>query len=163
LRDDIYYMISGLSLQLPPLRHRQSDIPYLADHFLQRAAASLQRRKPTLSPAMQRFLLEYPWPGNVAELRDTAMMIVALGDEQLAMAALRSRAQEIHRAGGLPKIISLKQAARVASRSAERELILKVLSRTMWNRKRAAQELQISYKALLYKLKQAGLHNGTAS
>jgi DNA-binding NtrC family response regulator len=158
-RDDLYYMIGGVSLQLPPLRYRQADILLLADCFLDGAAASLQRTKPALSQAMQRFLLEYPWPGNITELREAVRMIVAVGDEGLAIAALRSRAQEVQRSGGLPRVISLKQAGRAALRNAERELILKVLSRTMWNRKHAAQQLQISYKALLYKLKQNGLHN----
>jgi DNA-binding NtrC family response regulator len=90
-------------------------------------------------------------------------MVVALADEALVKAALRSRAQDLQRSGGLPKLVSLKHVAQDASRSAERELISKVLSRTNWNRKRAAQELQISYKALLYKLKQTGLHNGAGS
>ncbi len=87
-RDDLYYMISGVSLQLPPLRHRRADIPLLADCFLARAAMSQQRTKPAISQAMQRFLLECPWPGNVAELREAARMIVAVGDEGLAIAAL---------------------------------------------------------------------------
>jgi DNA-binding NtrC family response regulator len=158
-REDLYYLISGVSLRLPPLRYRRADIPILADHFLGKAAAELQRPKPTFGATMLRFLFEYPWPGNIAELRDVVRMIVAVGDEGLAIAALRSRAQEVQRSDGLPRVISLKQAARVASRNAERELMLKVLSRTMWNRKHAAQQLQISYKALLYKLKQNGLHN----
>lgn len=162
-REDLYYLLSSVSLRLPPLRYRRADIPALTDYFLGQSAAALQRNKPALSVAMHRFLMEYPWPGNIEELRETITMIVAMADEALAIAALRSRAQEIQRSGGLPKIISLKQAAQAASRNAERELISKVLSRTNWNRKRAAQELQISYKALLYKLKQTGLHNGASS
>jgi DNA-binding NtrC family response regulator len=69
---------------------------------------------------------------------------------------------EAHRNNGTSERVSLKQASRLASRLAERELILTVLSRTRWNRKRAAQELQISYKALLYKLKQIGLDDDFA-
>lgn len=156
-REDLYYLISGMTVTIPPLRYRREDILPFADFFLEAFARELRRPLPSLSASMQRFLLEYPWPGNVAELRETARVIVAFGDASLAMAALRSRAQEAQRNGRPHNVISLKQAARAASRQAERELILKVLSRTRWNRKRAAQELQISYKAMLYKLKQVGL------
>ncbi len=77
-----------------------------------------------------------------------------MGDEALAMGGLRSLLRRTDTTNG--EKISLKDAARAASREAERELILQVLTRTRWNRRRAAQELQISYKALLYKLKQIG-------
>ena len=158
LREDLYHLLGGVSLRLAPLRFRRADIPVLTEYFLDDCAAALNQPKPVLSDAMQRFLLEYPWPKNIDELRETVRVIVAVGDEALALAALRSRAQEVQREGGLPKFISLKLAARSASRNAERELMLKVLSRTNWNRKHTAQQLQISYKALLYKLKQNGLH-----
>jgi DNA-binding NtrC family response regulator len=88
-------------------------------------------------------------------LEATARAIVAVGDESVAMGGLRSvllRAD--NRSNG--EKVSLKEASRAASREAEKELILKALTRTRWNRRRAAQELQISYKALLYKLKQIG-------
>jgi DNA-binding NtrC family response regulator len=83
---------------------------------------------------------------------NTVKRIVALVDERLPIADI-----ELSLEKSQPKGHSLNQAARAASRQAERELILKVLGRTKWNRKRAAEELQISYKALLYKLKQIGL------
>ena len=92
------------------------------------------------------------------ELEDAVKAIVALGDESVAMGGLRSLLMKSDR-GGNGERLSLKQAARAASREAEKELILKVLTRTRWNRRRAAQELQISYKALLYKLKQIGYGN----
>jgi two-component system response regulator AtoC len=87
-------------------------------------------------------------------LKEATRAIVALGDEALAMGGLRSLLRRTDQANG--EKISLKDAARAASREAERELILQVLAKTRWNRRRAAQELQISYKALLYKLKQIG-------
>jgi len=92
-------------------------------------------------------------------LKDAARAIVALGDEALAMGGLRSLMRRVVRGSNGEKI-SLKDAARAASREAEREIILQVLTRTRWNRRRAAQELQISYKALLYKLKQIGYEQG---
>jgi DNA-binding NtrC family response regulator len=154
-REDIYYGISGVCLRLPPLRQRKEDIPYLRDWFLSAAARDFCRAIPVLSPETQNFFLEYNWPGNIRELKDAARAIVALGDEALAMGGLRSLLRRGDRAGNGEKI-SLKDAARAASREAEREIILQVLTRTRWNRRRAAQELQISYKALLYKMKQIG-------
>jgi two-component system, NtrC family, response regulator AtoC len=157
-REDLYYGISGVCLRLPPLRQRKEDIPVLRDWFLSAAARDFCRTVPVLSPETQNFFLEYNWPGNIRELKDAARAIVALGDETLAMGGLRSLLRRVDRVGG--EKISLKDAARAASREAEREIILQVLTRTRWNRRRAAQELQISYKALLYKLKQIGYEYG---
>jgi two-component system, NtrC family, response regulator AtoC len=157
-REDLYYGISGVCLRLPPLRQRKEDIPVLRDWFLSAAARDFCRTVPVLSPETQNFFLEYNWPGNIRELKDAARAIVALGDETLAMGGLRSLLRRVDRYGG--EKISLKDAARAASREAEREIILQVLTRTRWNRRRAAQELQISYKALLYKLKQIGYEYG---
>jgi DNA-binding NtrC family response regulator len=154
-REDLYYGISGVCLRLPPLRQRREDIPILRDWFLSAAADDFAKPVPLLSAETQGFFLEYSWPGNIRELKDAARAIVALGDETLAMGGLRSLLRRADRNGNGEKI-SLKEAARAASREAEREIILQVLTRTRWNRRRAAQELQISYKALLYKLKQIG-------
>ena len=154
-REDLYYRISGVCLRLPPLRQRKEDIPILRDLFLSVAARDFSRNVPELSAETQNFFVEYNWPGNIRELKEAARAIVALGDETLAMGGLRSLLRRADRGGNGEKI-SLKDAARAASREAEREIILQVLTRTRWNRRRAAQELQISYKALLYKLKQIG-------
>lgn len=154
-QEDLYYGISAVCLRLPPLRQRKEDIPVLRDWFLVAAARDFCRSVPVLSLETQNFFLEYSWPGNIRELKDAARAIVALGDETLAMGGLRSLLRRVDRNGNGEKI-SLKDAARAASREAEREIILQVLTRTRWNRRRAAQELQISYKALLYKLKQIG-------
>jgi two-component system, NtrC family, response regulator AtoC len=153
-REDLYYRISSVCLRLPPLRQRKEDIPALRDWFLCAAARDFCRPVPVLSPETQSFFVEYHWPGNIRELKDAARAIVALGDESLAMGGLRSLLRRGERSNG--EKVSLKEAARAASREAERALILQVLTRTRWNRRRAAQELQISYKALLYKLKQIG-------
>jgi DNA-binding NtrC family response regulator len=154
-REDLYYRISGVCLRLPPLRQRKEDIPILRDWFLSSAARDFCRSVPALSSETQSFFLEYHWPGNIRELKDAARAIVALGNESLAMGGLRSLLRRPDRNGNGEKI-SLKDAARAASREAEKQLILQVLARTRWNRRRAAQELKISYKALLYKLKQIG-------
>ena len=161
-REDTYYRISGVCLRLPPLRQRREDIPSLVNFFLSKYARDFRRPVPYLSPATQILFQEYAWPGNIRELEDAARAIVALGDESVAMGGLRSLLMKSER-GANGERISLKQASRAASREAEKELILKVLNRTRWNRRRAAQELQISYKALLYKLKQIGYHSYRAS
>jgi two-component system, NtrC family, response regulator AtoC len=161
-REDIYYRVSGVCLRLPPLRQRREDIPALVNFFLAKYARDFRRPVPALSPATQHLFQDYAWPGNIRELEDAARAIVALGDESVAMGGLRSLLMRSER-GGNGERISLKQASRAASREAEKELILKVLQRTRWNRRRAAQELQISYKALLYKLKQIGYQDYSAS
>jgi two-component system response regulator AtoC len=154
LREDLYYRISGVCLRLPPLRQRREDIPSLTTSFLERYARQYQRAVPELSPDTLRLFQEYSWPGNLRELEDAARVLVAMGDERLAMGGLRAllMKQRSNQHNG----ISLKAVSRAASHEAEKELILNVLTRTRWNRRRAAQELQISYKALLYKLKQIG-------
>jgi transcriptional regulator with PAS, ATPase and Fis domain len=127
----------------------------LTNHFLQKYGQDFHRSVPDLSTETLQLFQDYAWPGNLRELEDAAKALVALGDESIAMGGLRSLLRRSD-ANGNGARISLKQAARAASREAEKELILKVLTRTRWNRRRAAQELQISYKALLYKLKQIG-------
>ncbi|MDE3109846.1 MAG: sigma-54-dependent Fis family transcriptional regulator [Acidobacteriota bacterium] len=163
-RNELYYRISGVCLRLPPLRERRDDIPALIDFLLAKYAYQLGRPQPVLRQESVNVLLDYSWPGNIRELENVVRKIVALGDDRLAVSELRSAAP----AGG-PKPApgsrshSLKAAARAASRGAERELILEALARTRWNRKRAAQELQISYKSLLYKLKQIGIEESEAN
>ena len=155
LREDLYYRISGVCLRLPPLRQRREDIPLLVEHFLAKYARDFRRPMPRLSAEAQRLFRDYSWPGNVRELENAAKAVVALGDEDIAMGGLRALLSRTDASGNGTQV-SLKQVARAASRLAERELILRVLTRTRWNRRRAAQELQISYKALLYKMKQIG-------
>jgi two-component system, NtrC family, response regulator AtoC len=156
-RSQLYYRINGVCLRLPPLRERAEDIPLLVEFLLTKHAERLQRPRPSISPRGMRHLLDQSWPGNIRELENVVMKIVALGDEDRAFAESKApspppRVSESLEARGY----SLRAASRAASREAERELILKALARTRWNRRRAAQELQISYKSLLYKLKQIG-------
>jgi two-component system, NtrC family, response regulator AtoC len=164
-REELYYRINGVCLRLPSLRKRQEDVPLLLDHFLKKYASSFERPEPRLSSAAMESLRRHSWPGNVRELENLARKLVILGDEELALSDLalsrvlsttepcRDAAPNNHANKGR----SLKAAAREASRNVERELILDSLEHTHWNRKRTARELEISYKALLYKLKQLGI------
>ena len=164
-REELYFRLNGICLRIPSLRQRKEDIPPLFAAFLSKYANLLGRQQPSIKNSTMELLLQHTWPGNARELENVARKIVVLGDDELAIGDLAVDAQ----ANGAAKASldrahangrSLKQAAREASRKAERQLILESLEHTHWNRKRSARELQISYKALLYKLKQLGLDDG---
>ena len=168
-REELYYRINGVHLRLPRLRDRREDIPALLEFFFKKYTSLFERPEPQVSDSTMSLLLRHSWPGNIRELENVARKIVALGDEHLAThditAENRSKAPDpLPDASNIPEngyshvpSGSLKEAARAASQVAERAMILNQLERTHWNRKKAARELQISYKALLYKLKQLGL------
>jgi len=168
-REELYYRINGVYLRLPPLRDRKEDLPALLEFFFKKYTSLFERAQPKISESTMSLLLRHSWPGNIRELENVARKIVALGDEHLATHDLTVE-NGTKTPESLPDALkipengsshvpsgSLKEAARAASRLAERGMILNQLERTHWNRKRAARELQISYKALLYKLKQLGL------
>lgn len=156
-RRELYFRINGVCLCLPPLRDRREDTLELMEHFLAKHAGELGREVRMVSDGEMKLLETYDWPGNVRELENLARKIAVLGDSRKAIEELRETAKLEPTLPEEPPSFSLKVAARAASRQAERDLISKALERTHWNRKRAAQELQISYKSLLYKIKQTGL------
>ncbi len=161
LRKDLFYRLNGVCLRLPSLRERKEDVRALVEYFLRKNAAALGRPQPTLSSEAVQIMQEYSWPGNIRELENMVRRIVALGSDS-PVADLGPQVMSQDHFSDDSERLSLKQTAREASRQAEKELILKVLEKTHWNRKRAAQQLQISYKALLYKLRQMGL-DGTGT
>lgn len=156
-RRELYFRINGVCLRLPPLRDRKEDIHLFVGYFLAKYAAESGHEAPALSDKEMEFLVRHDWPGNVRELENFARRIVLLGDSGKAIQELgeMTMLEPAHREEA--RSFSLKTAARTASRRAERDLIAKALELTHWNRKRAAQQLQISYKSLLYKIKQTGL------
>jgi two-component system response regulator AtoC len=156
-RRELYFRINGVVLRLPPLRDRKEDIPTLLEFFFQRHSNKLEKKTPELNSDFQELLNSHDWPGNIRELENVAKRIVAVGDPALALADLRSARLAVPGNDDSWRVSSLKVASRAASRHTERELIQKALERTHWNRKRAAHDLQISYKSLLYKIKQTGL------
>jgi two-component system, NtrC family, response regulator AtoC len=155
-RKELYFRINGVCIRLPRLRERKEDIVALLEHFLRKHAADLEKTAPVLDQETLDALIGYDWPGNIRELENLARNMVALGSPLLAASSVRGKWPAHIPASNLDRGLSLKTAAKAASRQKERELILEALERTKWNRKRAARELQISYKALLYKLKQIG-------
>ena len=148
-RRELYFRINGASLRLPPLRERREDIPALMEYFLSKHASLCRKPVPSISQSALEKLLVYSWPGNIRQLESLALKMVTFGDVRVALDEL----QPLHGVNQRPERPSLKVAVRAASKQTERELIIQALERTRWNRKRAAQELQISYKSFLNKLK----------
>ena len=161
-REDLYYRINVVSIHLPPLRERKEDIPELTDYFLNKYSILFDKPRPTLSRMATNAILSYDWPGNVRELENVLKKIVVLENEEFALRdmGLSSKLASQSTGSRLPQNhdrIPLKKAGKLAAMQAEKELILGTLLETRWNRKKAALLLDISYKALLYKIKQAGL------
>jgi transcriptional regulator with PAS, ATPase and Fis domain len=165
IREELFFRINVLSIQLPPLRERRQDIPELADYFLKSYAAQYNTPYDRVSEPTLRLLLAHDWPGNVRELGNVIRRIVLLGTDASVTSDLRS-AESSPAVAGLGRetaaasaatdtqsMRSLKEHSRQAAREAERVLILRTLEQTHWNRKAAASLLGISYKALLKKIK----------
>lgn len=153
MKEDFVHLVSTVTFRISPLRFRKTELLTMADELLSQYSRQFDRPKPVLSQDSIQFLLRHQWPGNLTELQTAIKTFVAIGDESVSLAALKAAAPAI-KFGGLQRSRSLKQATRAASIEVERQLISEVLAATGGNRKRAADELGISYKALLYKLKQ---------
>ena len=158
-RRELYFRLNGVCLRIPPLRERVDDIQILTEHFLNKYSKALKKDPPLLDEKVVQALSTYHWPGNIRELENFTRRSVLFGDFHLALTELQSSGSEPSKFTSAGACSSLKVAARAASKKAERELILKALERTHWNRKHAARDLQISYKSLLYKIKQIGVSN----
>ena len=153
-RRELYYRIAGVKIRLPTLRERKEDIPEFLEYFLERCAQQMGRKAVTVLEEEMEILQGYDWPGNIRELENLAKKIAALGSIGQTITEMKNTGSQ---AADRPPMTfgrtSLKAVAREASRMAERDMILNALERTHWNRKEAAKQLQISYKALLYKIK----------
>ena len=157
-RQDLFYRINVVNLQMPPLRERRSDIPELVEYFLEYYNQKYNCRARDLSPELMSALQKYHWPGNIRELENLIKRYVILGNEDVISSDLVAREQEYFNPEiNLDGPISLKKLTRQATRELERKVILKVLQAHHWNRKQAARALSISYRALLYKIRDAGL------
>jgi len=152
-RRELYFRINGACLRLPPLRERKDDIPALIEYFLSKHGSASKKIIKPVDRSSLGLLLAYSWPGNIRQLENLALKMVTFGDVRVALDELHSLQGVSRRPGQTVGVPSLKMAARAASQQAEREMIIQALERTRWNRKRAAQELQISYKSFLNKLK----------
>jgi two-component system response regulator AtoC len=163
LREDLYYRLNAFTLQVPPLRERKEEIPILLKHFMAHMAERYARPPLPLSPTLLQACQDYSWPGNLRELNNFVKRFLVLGDESLAIHELspRSDASGAHFDGmqrhPSESVGGLKSLARSAKDEAEADAIAKALDETNWNRKQAAALLKISYKALLYKIRQYGI------
>jgi len=157
LRKELYFRINGICFKLPPLRERKEDIGTFLDYFLRKHSQELKRPAPYLAQETLDVLMAYDWPGNIRQLENLVRKIVVLGNAQAAVEEIRTATLGSAPTGAFRNASSLKVAAKAASKKAERQLILQALERTRWNRKKAARDLQISYKSLLYKIKQIGV------
>ncbi len=159
-REDLYYRLNGFSLVIPPLRDRRDEIPILASHFIRKGAAKYGNKPLTLSHNLLDALTCYSWPGNSRELEHVINRFLILGDEMAILADL-SPFSNLHAEASTSqdqfKGAGLKQLVRSLKGDAEAAAIERILEGNGWNRKAAANELQISYKALLYKIKQYDL------
>ena len=184
-REDLYFRLNVVCVTLPPLRQRRDEIPALTDYFLRRYSAHYNKPALGLATDTLRLFAEYEWPGNVRELENLIKRMVITGtDAPIRREVADAIAGRALRVGPIPALQnsapayvapppqpppplpaaapqvlcgSLKDIGRTAAREAERELIYRTLQQTRWNRREAAELLGISYKALLYKIKDAEL------
>lgn len=159
-REDLYYRLNGFTLKMPPLRDRREEIPILANHFMRKVAAKCERDPLPISLTLMKVLSSQTWPGNLRELENTVKRYLILGSEQSIIDDLNPthNTTDIDLAEDSANARSgLKHLVRNLKGDAESVAIAQALDGTGWNRKLAASELQISYKALLYKIKQYNL------
>jgi two-component system response regulator AtoC len=152
-REDLFYRLNVLPILVPPLRDRREDIPLLIDHFVARNNGRLGTSIRGLDTETRRLLFEYAWPGNVRELENTIerAMVLAEGDQIVAQ-DLPDRLREA-RDPVQTQLASGELSVKKTMRIVEEILIRRALQRTKGNRTRAAEVLEISHRALLYKIK----------
>jgi two-component system response regulator AtoC len=159
-RQDLFYRINVVQVQLPALRERSEDIQSLVRYFVEQHARKYSSAAQTLSEYALRLLQKHHWPGNIRELSNLIERYTILGTEDAITNELLGAGpapppskSKLHSNGSIP----LKSITRHSVQELERKIILRALIAHRWNRRRAAQDLKISYRALLYKIRQAGL------
>ncbi|HEX7476503.1 MAG TPA: sigma-54 dependent transcriptional regulator [Polyangiales bacterium] len=156
-REDLFYRLNVLQIVVPPLRARLDDVPVLIDHFIARNNARLGTHIRGIDPRAKKVLLGYPWPGNVRELENLIERAVVLAEgEVLALEDIPERLQKPEDAVAAV-LASGELSIKKASRVIEESLIRQALEKTRGNRTAAARLLEISHRALLYKIKDYGL------
>jgi len=184
-RDDLFYRLNEITLGLPPLRQRRGDIPLLVNHFIERYNKMYKKTLPDLSAETMNRLVEHEWSGNVRQLENFIKQMVVRNDESIVNDLLATaprgivggEIQSYETNGSFPGAVtngapegysdsfdpetdgySLKaRIDKVVSRE-ESQLIRAALSKTNWNRRKASQLLDISYRSLLYKIKEYSLN-----
>jgi two-component system response regulator AtoC len=172
-REDLYYRLNVMTIHIPALRDRTDTVPLLVDNFLRKYNEQYKKAQPQLSDKTLEIMMGYHWPGNVRELENMVKRMVVLGNETAVVAEIADREAPVEEESGDAldlealgadfsngQSLDLKAISKRAAQIAEKRVIERVLHQTRWNRKEAAERLQISYKALLYKMKENGLSEG---
>ena len=161
-RADLFYRINVIQIHMPLLQERAEDIPVLANYFLSSFNAHFHRNAPPLSKKTMQMFQHRQWPGNIRELENLIKRYVILGLEETASSEFpRLGYAQPNADTSADGSISLKNVTRQAVQELERRIILRALETNKWNRKRVARSLSISYRALLYKMRQAGISSKT--
>lgn len=152
IRDDFYYRVAVVTLEIPPLRERPGDLELLTDYFVSYFSEQIGKTKPKISEAAKFVLKNYPWPGNARELENVVERAVIMAEHEISPdgLGLDSTFMDPRAASA----VNLIQAGLQAARLAEIELIRKILTQTSGNKSKAAQLLGVSYKTLLNKVKE---------
>lgn len=163
-RHDLFYRIAAMTIHLPALRERAVDIPLICEYLLQYYNDKLNGRAPVLRPALLTKMQRYPWPGNVRQLENLIKRYVVMGTDDVILSELL----QTNDRDAFPELtfdgpVSLKKLTQQTVRKIEARIILSALHAHNWNRKKAARALGISYRALLYKLKEVGTPQRRAS
>jgi two-component system response regulator AtoC len=162
-REDLYFRLNVIRVDIPPLRERREDIPVLCNYFLCRYRDRYKSSVDEISPTLLDSFLRYDWPGNVRQLENSIKRYLILPDMNMNISELKEQTQSTTSTPVPVKPkednMSLKDVGTRAAEQAEKELVLRVLEETSWNRKQAARRLNICYKALLNKLKRWQIDN----
>jgi two-component system response regulator AtoC len=166
-REDLFYRLNVINILVPPLRERREEIPGLVGYFVERFTHLYSSPPPEISPETMETFVRYPWPGNIRELENFIKRMIVLQDPTLPRALVPTPAAAPTAAGDVPyaatKELSLKEISRRAVLEAERQVIRRALEQCQWNRVKTAKMLKISYRALLYKIKDMGLKQDSAA
>jgi two-component system, NtrC family, response regulator AtoC len=166
-REDLFYRLNVINILVPPLRERREEIPGLVEYFVRRYSRVFNVAERELSPEVEQAFGAYHWPGNIRELENFIKRMIVLQDWTLARTlgapAAVPAAPPVPEPFGATKGLSLKDISRRAVLEAERDVIGRALEQCRWNRVKTAKMLQISYRALLYKIKDMGLKQDPAA
>jgi DNA-binding NtrC family response regulator len=163
LREDLYYRLNAFTITVPPLRERREEIPVLMRYYMNKMSRQFGKNPLPVSDKLIQECLRYPWPGNLRELGNFVKRYLVLEDETMMLDELQNRDGESEEGGTSAGRGGLKALVRSLKDDAEAREIQRALDDANWNRKAAAAELNISYKALLYKIKQHGLSPASTS
>jgi len=154
-REDLFFRLNVVRLEVPPLRQRREDVPLLCHHFMEKYRAKYSRDIVQLPREMMDAFHRYSWPGNVRQLENLIRRFLVLRDPELVLRDLREPDAPVDAPSG--RTLTMKELSTMAAEQTEKEMILSALEETQWNRKLAARKLNICYKSLLNKLHKWGI------